>query len=129
MPVRIIDGKDIEFSLDRYSAGNVILIQDTTLNVQFQIVKSDGVTLPDTAKFVAPRNNILHTLFSSVSLYINNVQISTALDNYCYKAYITNLLSYSSNANYHLLLLLALLLAQDYHLKNKSICLKMLSKS
>ena len=24
MPVRIIDGKDIEFSLDRYSAGNVV---------------------------------------------------------------------------------------------------------
>ena len=98
MPVRIIDGKDIEFSLDRYLAGNVILIQDTTLNVRIQIVKSDGVTLPDTQKFVAPRNNILHTLFSSVSLSINNVQISTAPDNYCYKAYITNLLSYPGYA-------------------------------
>jgi hypothetical protein len=103
MPVRIIDGKDIEFSLDRYTAGNVILIQDTTINVRFQILKSDGKSLPDLAKFVAPRNNILHTLFSSVALYINNVQISTAPDNYCYKAYITNLMSYSSSAkNTHL---------------------------
>jgi hypothetical protein len=98
MPVRIIDGKDIEFTLDRYTAGNVILIQDTILNVRFQILKSDGVTLPDTQKFVAPRNNILHTLFSSVALHINNVQISTAPDNYCYKAYITNLLSYPGYA-------------------------------
>ena len=98
MPVRIIDGKDIEFSLDRYTAGNVILIQDTTLNVRFQIVKADGTSLPDTDKFVAPRNNILHTLFSNVALHVNNVQISTAPDNYCYKAYITNLLSYSLSA-------------------------------
>ncbi len=97
MPVRIIDGKDIEFSLDRYSAGNVIMIQDTTLNVRFQILKADG-TLPDTAKNVAPRNNILHTLFSSVTLHINNVQLSTAPDNYCYKAYFTNLMSYPSSA-------------------------------
>jgi len=98
MPVRVIDGKDIEFSLDRYSAGNVLLIQDTTLNVRLQILTSDGISLPIASKFVAPRNNILHTLFSSVALHINDVQISSAPDNYCYKAYITNAISYSAPA-------------------------------
>jgi len=103
MPVRIIDGKDIEFSLDRYTAGNVIMIQDTILNVRLQILKADGVSLPDKTKNVAPRNNILHTLFSSVALHINNVQISSAPENYCYKAYFTNVISYSQPAkNTHL---------------------------
>ena len=97
-PVRVIDGKDIEFNLNRYSAGNVIMIQDTTLNVRIKIVKADGVSLPNIAKFVAPRNNILHTLFSSVTLTINNTCLTTSPENYCYKAFITNMLSYSASA-------------------------------
>lgn len=59
------------------------------------ITKSDGVTLPDTSKKVAPINNIAHSLFESVRLTINDIPISLSPDNYGYKAYINNVLTYS----------------------------------
>ena len=98
MPTQNIEGKEIEFNFEKLSAANVYMIQETNLHIQVKIVKHDGITLPDTSKFVAPRNNVLHTMFSKVATYINNVCISTSPEDYCYKAYILNLLSYPSTA-------------------------------
>lgn len=94
MPTSSIDGKTIEFNLDRYDAANVYQIQETYCEVTVQILKSDGVSLPDTNKVVAPVNNILHSLFESVRLTINDVPITVSPNNYPYKAYITNCLTY-----------------------------------
>ena len=61
--------------------------------------KSDGKTLPDTAKTVGPCNNALHSLFSSVRLSINDQLVT--LNNsqfYPYKAYFSNLLTYSTDS-------------------------------
>ena len=66
------------------------------MEVTCLITKSDGVTLPDTAKKVAPINNIAHSLFESVRLTINDIPISISPNNYGYKAYINNALTYSS---------------------------------
>ncbi len=52
------------------------------------------MSLPDSNKYVAPVNNILHSLFESVRLTINDVPITVAPSNYPYKAYITNCLTY-----------------------------------
>jgi len=60
-------------------------------------VKADG-SLPDTSKVVAPVNNILHSLFESVRLTINDVPITVSPNNYPYKAYITNCLTYGPAA-------------------------------
>jgi hypothetical protein len=95
MPTSSIDGKTIEFNLERFDAANVYVIQETYCEVTVQIVKSDGVTLPDSTKTVAPVNNILHSLFESVRLTINDVPITVSPNNYPYKAYITNCLTYS----------------------------------
>ncbi len=94
MPTSSIDGKTIEFNLDRYDAANVYLIQETYCEVTVQIVKSDGISLPDATKTVAPVNNILHSMFESVRLTINDVPITVSPNNYPYKAYITNCLTY-----------------------------------
>ena len=60
MPSSSIDGKTIEFNLDRYDAANVYLIQDTNIEVNFTITKADG-TLPDTESAdVSIANNFLH---------------------------------------------------------------------
>ncbi len=88
------NGKTIEFNLDRYEAANVYVIQETYCEVTVKIVKSDGTSLPDADKIVAPVNNILHSLFESVRLTINDVPITVAPNNYPYKAYITNCLTY-----------------------------------
>ncbi len=94
VPTSSIDGKTIEFNLDRYDAANVYVIQETYCEVTVQILKSDGISLPDANKTVAPVNNILHSLFESVRLTINDVPITVSPNNYPYKAYITNCLTY-----------------------------------
>ena len=94
MPSSSIDGKTIEFNLDRYDAANVYLIQDTNIEVTVSITKNDG-SLPETGKNVGTVNNLLHLLFESVRLTINDMPISVSPNNYPYKAYISNCLTYS----------------------------------
>lgn len=66
------------------------------MEVQVQIFKADGKTLPEKTKFVAPRNNILHTLFDKLTMYINEVPITKSDQHYAYKAYVVNCLTYGS---------------------------------
>ena len=63
------------------------------MEVTCLITKSDGVTVPDISKKVAPINNIAHSLFESVRLTINDIPISISPNNYGYKAYINNALT------------------------------------
>jgi hypothetical protein len=95
MPSSSIDGKTIEFHLDRYDAANVYLIQDTNVEVTVSITKNDGL-LPDAGVMVSIANNFLHSMFESVRLTINDIPISVSPNNYPYKAYIANCLTYSS---------------------------------
>lgn len=64
--------------------------------MRFQILTATG-NLPNKSKRVAPVNNVVHSLFQKVRLYINNCEITTSADDYGYKAYISNLLTYSIN--------------------------------
>lgn len=64
------------------------------MEVKLKIVKSDGTLPPKTAK-VAPINNILHSLWSNVSVFLNDTQIANTHD-FGYRCYITNCLTYSS---------------------------------
>ena len=96
MPSSSIDGKTIEFNLDRYDAANVYLIQDTNVEVTVSITKNDG-TLPKYDQPLSTANNLLHTIFESVRLTINDMPITVAPNNYPYKAYISNCLTYSQS--------------------------------
>lgn len=79
------------------------MIQDTFLFVTCKIVRSDGLTLPLKTKKVGCTNNLLHSLFSQVRLYLNNVQITQSPSLYPYKSYISTVLTYSSECkNSHL---------------------------
>ncbi len=73
------------------------LIQETYCEVTVKITKSDGVSVPNVNNLVGPVNNVLHSLFESVRLTINDVPISVSPGNYPYKAYITNCLTYPTN--------------------------------
>ncbi len=55
----------------------------------------DG-TLPDISKVVGPINNLLHSLWASIRLAINNIPITVSPSSYPYKAYISNCLTYAS---------------------------------
>jgi len=92
-PNSSLDSNVIEFSLNRFTAANIYQIQNTHLEVQIVVVKASDGKVPDTAKIVAPVNNILHSLFESVHLKINDQPITKSGGNYPYKAYISNLLT------------------------------------
>jgi hypothetical protein len=47
---------------------------------------------------VAPVNNLLHSLFSQVQVYLNNREVENTNANYAHKAYMANLLSYGTEA-------------------------------
>jgi hypothetical protein len=44
-------------------------------------------------------NNLLHSLFSSLSVSLNGKAVTLHVTNYHYKAYLENLLNYGSNAS------------------------------
>lgn len=71
----------------------------TKLHLKIQITKSNGDALDaDMASdVVAPINNVLHSLFGNVQLFLNKKCISS-YDHYHYKAYIENLLNYGCDA-------------------------------
>ena len=80
----------------------------TRLHLKLQIFKKNGNLLkgdtPATEKVaavpgdnVAPINNLLHSLFSNVELFLNKKCVS-ASNMYHYRAYIENLLNYGSDA-------------------------------
>ena len=95
VPSSSIDGKTIEFNLDRYDVGNIYLIQDTNIEVNCVIVKNDG-TIPEKTKTVSTVNNLLHSMFESVRLTVNDLPLTVSPSHYPYKAYITNVLTYST---------------------------------
>lgn len=95
-PSTSIGAKTIEFNLSRFEAANVYQIQDAHLEVTIKITKSDGTTLPDKLRNVAPVNNVLHSMWETVRVTVNDDYVTKNPNFYPYKAYITNCLTYSS---------------------------------
>lgn len=95
VPSSSIDADIINFNLQKWDAGNIYLIQDTLIEVRVKIVTNTGA-LPEKTKEVSVANNILHSMFESVRLLLNDTPITVNGSNYPYKAYVTNCLSYDS---------------------------------
>lgn len=95
MPSSSLDGSTIEFNLDKYDAANLWQIQETYCEATIQILKANG-DLPAASSTVSIVNNILHSLFDSVRLIINDYLITTSSKYYPYKSYISTVLSYPS---------------------------------
>ena len=98
-PVSTIDNttKTVRFMCERLEAANVYMIQEANIEVRLKIVKADGTLPPATAK-VAPRNNILHTMWESCRLFINDQLVTLNASDYHYKSYICSALSYPLGA-------------------------------
>lgn len=97
VPVSALDSgsKKIEFVLPRLQSPNVYFISKVMLECTVVITKKDG-TLPTLGNsvLVAPVNNMLSSLFESVSIKINDKRITASSSYYPYKCYLQNLLSY-----------------------------------
>jgi hypothetical protein len=50
------------------------------------------------ASLISPINNIIHSLFSQIQVYLNGREVENSNANYMFKAYLANLLSYGKEA-------------------------------
>jgi hypothetical protein len=83
----IINGRGDEF----------IDLSHTLLQVVVKVTKGDGGELTE-ADNVAPINNLLHSMFSQVDVYLNEKLISPPNNTHGYKSYIETMLNYGHDA-------------------------------
>ncbi len=72
------------------------------LKLELELCKADG-SAPDSSKNVAPINNVLHSLFKECKVYIEDYLINDNNENYAFKAFMIDTLSYDMNAKYSFL--------------------------
>jgi len=88
----------IEFTLPKRPAPQVYLVGGILLEVQVVIVnKKDGVSVPEKTRNVAPINDCLNSLFESVVTQVNHTKISGAPENFPFKCYLQNILTFNSD--------------------------------
>ena len=61
-------------------------------------IKTTNDSPVDAAVAVAPINNTLHSLYSQIDVFLNNVNVLSATTTYSYRAYIETHLNYGSHA-------------------------------
>ena len=95
-PISVLDSDGpLEFVVS--ASDDYIDLSHTQLKLRVKITKEDGiaVTADDS---VAPINNFLHSIFSHLSIELNNKTITTPSNSYHYRSYIETLLNYSNEA-------------------------------
>lgn len=91
-----LKGKTITFVAEKFQAANIYMIQDAHIEIRMVITKQNG-EVPLKTAIVAPRNNVVHTVFESCRLYLNDVLFSTNSTDYHYKSYICTTLTFPMN--------------------------------
>lgn len=97
LPIGSMDGYgDVTFVIES-GYEQYIDIGRTYLMVNAVVTGKDGKALEAGAK-VVPVNNWMHSLFSQVDVSLQNTVITSSLNTYPWKAYLENLLSFSTDA-------------------------------
>ena len=99
-PIAPVDNPaQLEFNCSGHS-DYYIDLNSVRLLLRLKLVKPDGSDLPATDKnTVGCVNNLLHSLFSSLSVSLNGKPVTLHETNYYYKAYFESLLNYGSDAS------------------------------
>ena len=93
----IIQGNPIMFEIE--GGTDFIDLSQTALKVRVKLTLEDDDPIDNTCK-VAPVNNLLHSLFQQITVSLKDTVISQANNCYSYRAYLENLLNYSSSAKH-----------------------------
>lgn len=72
-------------------------LSQSYLYIKLKVLNQDGTDLANDVN-VSPVNNFLHSLFSTIDVYLNNKLITNNSDTYPYRAYIENLLSFNKES-------------------------------
>ena len=86
----------IEFTVSAENS-NYIDLANSFLYVRASVTTSNGADLAKTVE-IAPKYNFLHTLWSQVDVYLNGSLVTQSNNNYPYRAYIENLISFRQEA-------------------------------
>lgn len=89
---------EVQFTIAPLEYPYAIEIANLLVSCRVKILKKDG-GLPTSLSKVTLINNMMHSLFSFVSLQINDHTVTQEADHYHYKAYLENLMTYSKNPN------------------------------
>jgi hypothetical protein len=89
----------LEFNCSGHSGYNIDL-NSARLLLRIKLVKTDGSDLPTAEpNNVGCVNNLLHSMFSSLSVSLNGKPVTLHETNYHYKAYLEKPLNYGSDAS------------------------------
>ena len=86
----------IEFTISAENS-NYIDFANSFLYVRASVTKHDGTNL-EAGSEIAPECNFLHSLWSQIDVYLNGSLVTQSNNNYPYRAYIENLMSFSQSA-------------------------------
>ena len=98
-PVTALDGTTniIEF-LVQGSQEDYIDLNDTLLSLRLKVVLSNNKPLEEGKHAPIPANYFMHTLFSDISIYLNDTQIEGGDPNYPYKATIESIFNFDADS-------------------------------
>jgi len=89
----------LEFNCSGHS-DYYIDLHSVRLLLPIKLVKTDGSDIENTTpNTVGCVNNLLHSMFSSLSISLNGKPVTLHETNYHYKAYIEKILNYGSDAS------------------------------
>ena len=94
-PIASVDQTDIEFVIPGDSDTYVDL--DMKLFVKGKLLTEDNTDLPE-VDYTAVVKNLLHSLLSQCTIYLNGTQITQATELYPFRAYIKTLSTYGNDA-------------------------------
>ena len=70
-------------------------LSKTILQIELKVTKEDGSDLSGNEQSnISPVNNLRHSLFKQVDIYLNGKQVTPAMGTYHYRAYLETLLNY-----------------------------------
>ena len=91
----ISDESPLEFNVSG-SGLEYISLRDTRLHIKCKIVNADNTPLAVATK-IGPVNLTLQSLWSQIDVFLNQRLVSSASNNYPYKAYMHTLMTYGSD--------------------------------
>ncbi|XP_046338236.2 uncharacterized protein F54H12.2-like [Haliotis rufescens] len=93
---QINDSTPLEFHVSN-SGGDYVDLKRTRLHLNVKVTQTDGTALAEDEN-VAPVNLFLQSLFSQVTVYLQNQLVSSTNNHYAYKSMMKTLLEYGAEA-------------------------------
>ena len=97
-PISILGNGPVEFAVSG-SGEDYTDLANTYLHVICKVLHSDDTNLKE-GENIAPINNLLHSMWSQVDLYLNDMLITPSTNTYPHRAYLETLLSFDDSCEF-----------------------------